>query len=162
MTIEKLLQKYYTPEGKNLTATEKRTKKEQTTTKYNKKRKQEHNQRKRQAILTQIIQELPFTLHKDRITQIRYWINTFNPTFKDFHRQATDETIILALILIQRKQQNKRIRIEDYTITQKYNLTTPIFINIQNELIFKLMQTTPLTYNQKIVLDNSIEDKKPK
>lgn len=160
MTIEKLLQKYYKPEGQNLTETPKRHKHEQTSTQYNKKRKQEHNLRKRQAILTQILQEIPFYISPDRVTQIRYWINLFNQDFKNFHRQSSDETIILALILIQRKQQNKRTRIEEYTITQKYNLTQPIFTNIQNELIFKLMQTTPLQYNQKTYLDNNIEDKK--
>ena len=83
----------------------------------------------------------------------------FNEDFKNFHRQSSNETILLAFIFIQQKQVNKRINVEQYSISKKYNLTTPIFETIQNELIFQLMRTTPLQYNQKKVLDNSILQK---
>ena len=159
--IKKLINKYYNPDGKNLTATTRTHKAEHTSNHYKKQQRQQTNHRKRQAILTTLLQETPFYLHPDRVKQIRYWITTFNKDFKNFHRQASDETIILALIFIQRKQANKRTRLEEYSITTKYNLTTPIFTNIQNQLIFELMKTTPLQYNQKITLYNHIEQNKP-
>ena len=155
-TINTLLNEYYTNDGKNLTATPKRNPYEQTTSEYDKTRRQETNRRRRQAILTILINEIPIHITETQTNQIRYWINQFNTEFKEFHRQATDETIILALIMIQAKNTNPKLKIENYKINKKYNLNTPIFTLIQNRLIFKLLQTTPLVYNQQTHLNNEI------
>ena len=160
--ITRIINKYYTKDGKNMTATPKRNPYEQTGKDYDKQRKQEYNLQLRQAILSQLIRESPFHLTPSQENQIRYWIQQFNKNFKDFHRQASNETIILAFIMIQRKNVIPNTKVYKFKICEKYNLTTPIFELIQNRLIFKLMQTTPLQYNQKIILDNSIEDKKGK
>ena len=50
--------------------------------------------------------------------------------------------------MIQQKHTNPRLNVEKYTISQKYNLNNTVFETIQNKLIFKLMRTLPLTYNQ--------------
>ena len=146
--INKLIHRYYTPDEANLTANNKKTPGERHTSRYRKQQKQEANRKHRHNLLTQLLKETPFTLNKTQEQQIRYWIDTFNPYWKHFHRQSSDETILLAMIMIQEKHDNKRLKVEQYSISQKYKLTTPIFTNIQNQLIFELMRTTPLTYNQ--------------
>ena len=158
-TINTLLNEYYTKKGKNLTEYPKRSPYEQTTPEYDKTRRQETNRRRRQAILIILINEIPIHITETQTEQIRYWIDTFNPTFKEFHRQASDETIILALIFIQAKHANPKTKLKNYKITEKYNLTTSIFTTIQNRLIFKLMQTTPLTYNLQTRLNHEILQK---
>ena len=135
--IQGLIKKYETP-----------TKAEKTTNEYNKKIRLEIACKNRHLILDQLLLEIPFHLNQSQVQQIRYWIDTFNKDFKNFHRQSSNETIILALIFIQRKKVNPRLQVTKYTISKKYNLTTPIFEVIQNKLIFQLMKTTPLTYTQ--------------
>lgn len=157
--IKRLMNKYYSNDGKNMTGTPKRNKYEQTSKEYNKRQRTEYNLKLRQSILNGLLNEIPFHVTETQTQQIRYWITMFNKDFKNFHRQSSNETILLAFIFIQQKQVNKRINVEQYSISKKYNLTTPIFETIQNELIFQLMRTTPLQYNQKKVLDNSILQK---
>ena len=147
--IETLIKKYYRQDGKNMTGTPNKNPAERYTKQYNKNEKQKANLKHRHNILTGLLQETPFTLTTVQTEQIRYWIDTFNKTFKDFHRQSSNETIILAFIMIQAKRSNSRLKVEQYSISDKYHLTSPIFELIQNRLIFQLMRTTPLTYNQR-------------
>lgn len=157
--INKLLRKYYKPDGENMTADIKVNPAERYTNKYHNNIRQTQKQKHRHLLLDQLLNEVPFYLQEDQITQIRYWIDTFNTEFKNFHRQASEETIILALIFIQRKQTHKDTQIYRYKISTKYDLTQSIFTNIQNQLIFQLMRTTPLIYSQKKHLDNHILQK---
>ncbi len=143
--IEQLLTKY-----------EKSTSAERYTTEYKRKLKQETARKNRHLILDELLTEIPFHITTDQETQIRYWIDRFNNNFKDFHRQASNETIILAFIIIQLKQENKRLNIEKLSISRKYNLTQRIFNNIQNELIFQLMKTTELRYTQSKYYNHEI------
>lgn len=147
--IEFLIKKYYKPDGKNMTGTNKKTSQERYTETYRKNENIKANLKHRHNILSELLTEIPFTLTTVQTEQIRYWIDTFNNTFKDFHRQSSNETIILAMIMIQAKRANSRLNVEQYNISTKYNLTSPIFELIQNRLIFQLMRTTPLTYNQR-------------
>ena len=146
--INKLIRTYYTADGENMTATPRKDKRECVSNEYNQQIKQESNRKNRHLILDQLLNETPFTLSEPQIQQIRYWIDTFNPYWKQFHRQASNETILLAFIMIQRKDTNPKIRVQRFSISRKYKLTPAVFENIQNRLIFLLMKTTPLTYNQ--------------
>lgn len=157
--INELIKEYYTPDGENMTATPKKSKSECYTNNYNKQQKLEANRKNRHLLLDTLLNETPFKLNKNQIQQIRYWIDTFNPYWKQFHRQASNETILLAMIMIQYKKENSRLKIERYPINQKYNLTTSKFITIQNQLISLLMRTTPLTYNQSIHYNHEILEK---
>jgi len=148
--IKQLINKYYKPDGKNMTGSNKKTPAERYTKTHALKQKNEANRKHRHNILSELTREIPFTLTHHQTEQIRYWIDTFNNNFKEFHRQSSNETIILAFIMIQAKNHNPRLQLENYSINEKYNLTTPIFELIQNRLIFQLMRTTPLTYNQRI------------
>ena len=158
--IKLLLNKYYKQEGANLTAHQKINKAEKHTPKYNKKLKREQYRRNRHLILKQLLNEIPFTITETQEQQIRRWIDLFNDTWKEFHRQASNETIILALIFIQHKQANPKIRTYEYSITTKYDLTDRKFEVIQNNLIFQLMKHTPLTYTLSKKYDHEILNKK--
>jgi hypothetical protein len=125
---------------------EKPTRAEKTSPEYNKQQKLEENRKHRHLLLDQLLNEIPFQLHDAQITQIRRWIDLFNPYWKQFHRQSSNETILLAFIMIQRKQVNKRLEVERFSISNKYKLTNKKFEVIQNNLIFQLMKHTPLTY----------------
>ena len=160
--IKKLLNKYYKKDGENMTANIRVNPAERFSNTYHNTIRQSQRNKHRYLLLQQLINESPFYLHDDQIKQIEYWLATFQDDFKGFHRKASEETIILALIFIQRKHTNPETKIYRYTISDKYNLTTPTFELIQNRLIFRLMQTTPLTYNQKIYLDHDIEQNKPR
>lgn len=142
MTIDQLIKKY-----------EKPTPGERYTKEYKRKLNQEAQRKHRHLLLDSLLNETPFNLPKYQVNQIRYWIDRFNNDFKNFHRRSSNETILLAFIFIQRRNLNPYVQIEKYTISNKYNLTTPIFETIQNRLIFQLMKTTELRYNQKEYLD---------
>lgn len=133
--IKRLLNKY-----ESLTPAEK------TSNDYNKKYRLESRRKNRHLILDNLLLEIPFHLTQVQVQQIRKWIDLFNPYFKEFHRQCSNETIILALIMIQRKQANPRLDVERFSISRKYKLTSRKFTVIQNNLIFQLMRHTPLTY----------------
>ena len=159
-TINKLLQKYYRKEGENTTAHIKIHPAERNTNEYHQKIRQEANRKNRYLILQQLINEAPFHITQTQQDQIMYWINTFNTNFKNFHRRSSEETIILAFIMIQYKQSNPKMSINRYKICKKYKLTHPIFELIQNRLIFELMRTTPMTYNQSVYYDQYLEENK--
>lgn len=146
--ITTLLKRYYKNEGKNTTAYPKTHKAEHTSKEYRNKQRQTAGQKHKQLILDTLLNETKFTLKPYQIEQLRYWINRYHKDLKSLHRQSTLETIILALILIQYKQNNPKIDIGTMRISRNHQLTNHKFTIIQNRFIFLLMKTTPLTYNQ--------------
>ena len=153
---ERLINKYYSTDGRDITANFKINKAEKVSNEFNRKLKKDSRRKNRHLILDELLTEIPFHLTNDQVKQIRYWIDRFNDGFKDFHRTSSNETIILAFIMIQRKWDNPKLNIERYRISKKYHLTKPKFINIQNRLIFKLMQTTELRYTLSKYHDHEI------
>lgn len=133
---------------------------ERHTNEYYNKNKTEENRKNRHLLLDSLLNEVPFTLNKNEIRQIRYWIDRFNNEWKNIHRQSSDETILLALILMQRKNSNPKIQIQQYNICETYDLTTSKFITIQNRIVFLLMKTTPLVYTQSKYYDHYLQENK--
>ena len=86
--INKLISKYYRPDGKNKTGNIKLNKAEIISNKYDLKLKTDQRRKHRHLLLDEILNETPFTLTHNQIQTIRYWIDTFNKDFKGFHRQA--------------------------------------------------------------------------
>ena len=154
--INKLIKQYYKPHGKNPTGIDTPTTAEKYTNQYNTKMKRKQYNRHRHLILDELINEFPHTLRQYQIDQVRYWIDRFNDNFKEFHRQSSNETIILAFLLIHWKSENPKIKISELPISRKYNLTTDKFILIEARLIFQLMRTTELTYNQRKHVNNNL------
>ena len=146
--IEHLLNKYYKQIVQNATAIETPTHAEKHTSNYNTRLKREQYNRHRHLILDELLTEIPYHYTDNEISTIRYWIDRFNDNFKDFHRTSSNETIILAFLMIYWKQKNPKIKVSELPISQKYDLTENRFTLIQNRLIFQLMRTTELTYSQ--------------
>lgn len=146
--INFLINKYYTKDGKNTTAYPKRYKAEHTSNDYRNKQLSQSRKKHRHQILNELLTEINFTIKPYQIEQIRYWIDKHNDNLKNLHRQSSNETIILALIMIQYKQNNPKIDIGTMKISRKYDLTNHKFTIIQNRLIFLIMKTTPLIYSQ--------------
>ena len=159
MSINQLINKYYKPDGKNKTGTIRVNKAEKHTPEYNKKLKREQYRRNRHLILDKLLNEIPFHLEPNQVTQIRYWIDRFNNNFKEFHYNSSNETIILAFIMIQWKQKYPKLYVANMPICKQYELTTPKFELIQNRLIFQLMKTTELTYNQSKYVNHNLLEK---
>ena len=152
----KLINKYYRPDGKNRTGHIKINNAEIISNEYDKTLKSDNRRKHRHLLLDELLNETPFRLNETQTLQIRYWIDNFNEDFKGFHRRSSNETIILAFIMIQRKNTNPKLNVEKFSISRKYNLTNLVFESIQNKLIFRLMQTTPLTYNQQVYVNHEI------
>ena len=147
--IEQLFQKYYNPEGQNLTAYEKRHRAEHTSNQYRNKQLQTARLKHRHLILDQLLNEINFTVKPYQIERVGYLIDRFNTDLKNLHRQSSDETIILALIMVQYKQENPKMDIGTMRISRKYKLTNHKFTIIQNRLIHQIMKTTELQYSQE-------------
>lgn len=144
----RLINKYYKKDGKNITGNIKIHKAEKMSNEYHRQRRQEAREKHRYLLLQELVKETPFNLTPSQINQIEYWITSFNNNFKNFHRKSSEETILLAFIMIQRKKVNPKLQVEKFTISRKYKLNNQVFELIQNRLIFELMRTTPLTYSQ--------------
>ena len=154
--INRLINKYYRKDGKNLTGNIKINNAEIISNEYDKTLKSDNRRKHRHLLLDELLNEIPFRLNETQTLQIRYWIDNFNEDFKGFHRRSSNETIILAFIMIQRKNTNPKLNVEKFSISRKYNLTNLVFESIQNKLIFRLMQTTPLLYNQQVYVNHEI------
>ena len=146
--IKQLLRKYEKPNPA-----------ERYTNTYQNRINTEKARKHRHLILDELLNEVPFILKPYQIEQIRHWIDIFNNDFKDFHRQASNETIILAFIMIQRKQTNPSTKVYKFKISDKYGLTTPIFELVLTRLVFQLMRTTQLTYTLAKKYDHEILNK---
>ena len=157
-----LINKYYRPDGKNNTGHQHINPSEKLGNEYNKKIRMESRRKNRHLILDELVTEFPFHMTKNQIQEIRHWIDTFNDDFKNFHRNSSNETIILALLFIQQKKVNPKINPDKYSIAAKYDLNSNKFSLIQNRLIFKLMGTIQLKYqyqthvNQKTIQKNDV------
>lgn len=148
--INRLLNKY---EKNN---ENKRVKGECTSNEYYNNQRCKSSRKNKHLILDSLLNEIPFYLSVNQVSQIRYWIDLFNPYWKELHRQASDETILLALIMIQYKQVNPSRSVNNYKIFKKYHLTRPMFELIQNRLIFLQIKCTPLSYKITDKYDHEI------
>ncbi len=135
---------------------------EKRSQKYNNTKRTENKLRQRLNILDQLINELPETskINKDQKTLCRNLIITFNTDFKYLHRQAKDDTIILAFIFYQKKLEKPGLILQDYKICTKHELTTPIFLNICCRIANYYMVTSPInirlttSYDHELLIKN--------
>lgn len=129
---------------------------------YEKKVEYDKKLKHRNLILDELLLECPsdLLLNKDQVQMVRNLISTFNHLFKYLHGKASEETIILAFIIFERKVEKTSIKIEDYRICKKYNLTSPVYMNIIGKIADYYMLTSPLTikqttsYNHELLIKN--------
>lgn len=112
----------------------------------------------RNLILDELILECPvdLKLNSDQVMMVRNLITTFNHLFKYLHGKASEETIILSFIIFERKVEKTSIKIEDYRICKKYNLTSPVYMNIISKIADYYMLTSPLTIKQTTSYDHEL------
>jgi len=112
---------------------------------YEQKIRYESKRKNRHLILnTLLIEAKPLTLTPNQIKVTRYLIDDFNEDFNQLHRQASEETIILAFIFYMKKVEKASIRLKDYKITSKYGLTNHIFELILCRMLLKFMKRCPI------------------
>ena len=93
---------------------------------YEKTIKQKTNLQNKLEIAENLFQEIPIHLTRQDKEEVRHLIQMY-PNFKTLHKRASNETIILAFIFYTKIPYNSDIKINNYTITTKYNLTHNTF-----------------------------------
>ena len=144
----KLLKKY-----------EKPTNTERYGNEYQNRLNREAARKNRHLILDELLLEVPFILPKPQVEVIRTWIDDFNDDFKDFHRQSSNETILLAFIFLMRKEDYPKLDISSFTISNRYNLTKPVFELIVCRLVYRLIKTMPIVLRTSNRKDHDIMQK---
>jgi hypothetical protein len=99
---------------------------ETRTSEYEKQIKQKQSIKDKLEIAETLFTETPFHLTLQDKEQVRHLIRMY-PNFKDLHKRASNETIILAFIYYTKIPNNTDIKLNNYTITRKYNLTHNTF-----------------------------------
>lgn len=146
MRIDKILRKYdknYVPGEKRTAATETEHKRKQTIS-------------EKHSIADDLIHEAEkLHLTNDDVTHIHYLIDKFKD-FNVLHRKAKSETIIMAFIWFTWKLRNPKRRLNEYSITKKYDLTEPVFELICCRMLHYSLAETPIVPRQTLKYDNSI------
>lgn len=153
MTIDSLLNKYeqrvpYEDRGKN----------------YDKKRKREERQKELKLITEELFSEcedykrLRLTIYQKE--RVHYIVKQFANNFKMLHSKAKTETIILAFIFYIKLNEEPKIKLNQYKITSKYDLSDNIFEIIICKLAEYYMQRMPIVpvgstnYDHEILCKN--------
>ena len=95
---------------------------------YRKKLRQQQKLKNRMLLVDELSLEAKyFVISRNQKERVKYLVKVFNNDFKYLHRQASDETIILAFIVFIKKLETPKLQLKNYSITKKYNLTDTIF-----------------------------------
>lgn len=97
-------------------------------------------------LLHQLNQELPttLTLNKCDLKIAETLAKTFTGNLKTLCRNCKKEVIFLTFLFYIKKMENPLIQLEDYTIFQKYGLTTSIYSLIISRALQHYMHTRPI------------------
>ena len=128
---------------------------ETRTSEYEKQIKQKQSIKDKLEIAETLFHETPFHLTDNDKEQVRHLIRMY-PNFKDLHKTASNETIILAFIFYIKINQNTSIRIQKYTITRKYNLTHNTFEIILCKLILNYLREVYIIPTEPSDIDHNI------
>jgi len=96
------------------------------TKEYENKIKQKQRIKARKEIAKTLFNEVPFHLNTYEKSHVEHLIEMY-PNFRELHGNASNETIILAFIFYTKIPQNTDIKLTNYAITSKYNLTPSAF-----------------------------------
>jgi hypothetical protein len=152
MSIETKLKKYQKPYVKG----------EKRSPEYDKQQKRKEALKNKHQIADILIQEVPFNINPYEKEHIHHLIDMY-PNFKDLHKRASNETIILSFIFYTKISNNTDIKINNYYITSKYNLTHNTFEIILCRLTLNYLRevyiipTTPKETDHNILLKGEIK-----
>lgn len=114
---------------------------EKRTTETNRKMRHNKKLKNRYLILDELLFESkPLTLNNNQKKLVKYLIHDFNNRFKELHKQASEETIILAFIFFVKKTEDSRTKVSNWKICKKYGLTDHVFEIILCRLLLAFMQ----------------------
>ena len=119
---------------------------------YRSKIRQESRLKNRLLLADQLFLELNSHLNKNQKDRVKYLVKIFDFDFKYLHRQASEETIILAFIMFIKKLQTP-IDLNDYKVCKKYELTDAIFELIICRALDYVMMNSDL-YITESTMDN--------
>ena len=124
---------------KNYVKGEIRSKESKQKIRYETKRKNRH------LIFDELRNEADsINLSPNQIKLVRYLIDDFNEDFKNLHRKAKEETVILVFMFYLKKIETPSIRLESYRICGKYGLTNHVFEIIVCRMLLKFMKKCPI------------------
>lgn len=148
--IKKLINKYSAPYVKG----------ERVSSEYNCKLKREQRLHKKHLLCNELINEFEF-LHLSPTQKdfVHYLIDCFHNDFKYLHGRAKNETIILAFIFYVKKLEDSRINLNNYSISQKYNLDDSVFKLVVCRMCDTFIKSSYLKYKDTTRYDHDILSK---
>ena len=126
---------------------------EERSSEYRWKLRQESNLKNRMLIVDQLCLELNSHVTNIQKDRVKYLVKIFNEDFKYLHKQADEETIILAFIMFIKKLENSKRQLSEYKITKKYGLTDSAFELIICRTLDYIMINSDV-YIQESLTDN--------
>lgn len=81
---------------------------------------------------------------------VKFLVKMFNRKFKKLHRRSSDEAIILAFIFYEKKLENPKVQLKNYSITKKYNLTDTTFELILCRITNHFMMSSPVCVTESL------------
>lgn len=98
-------------------------------------------------------------INNHHMEQVNYLIVLFNDRFKELHKRASEETIILAFLFYTIRLDDSRININNYRISKTYNLSDQVFSLIISRMLHFMLQEKPIPprltteYNHEVLYD---------
>lgn len=137
MTIDSLIKKY-----------EQRVPYEERSMESDKQRKRNERRREVKDIALDLISECEeykrLRLNPYQKDTVLFLVNKFGNDFRRFHKTAKSETIILAFIFYVKIDETPEIRLNEYKLTSKYDLTSQVFEIIMCKLAAYFMKRMPI------------------
>ena len=132
---------------------------------YDKLRKRENRKKELHRICDDLFFECDnykrLKLTKYQKERVIFLVDKFGSDFKRLHRTSKKEAIILSFIFFIKKNTVSSIRLSEYHLAFKYNLTDDVFEMIICRLLEYYMRNAPLqvtesrTHNHEILLKNA-------
>ena len=118
---------------------------EQRSTETKKRMRHNRKLKNRYLILDELLNESEqLTLTPNQYMLVKDLIRDFNSRFKELHKQAKEETIILAFIFFAKKVKDTRTKVSKWKICKDYGLTDHVFEIILCKLTLSFMERCPI------------------
>ena len=105
-----------------------------------------------------LFEEPKLCLNKFEKEQVQYYIKKYT-NFKEFCKNAKEETIILAFIFYIKLSSNSKIELDEWSICEKYGLNYRTYSLIVTQLCKLVSKDVPLSLSVTTRYDHSILEK---
>ena len=118
---------------------------EKRSSEYEQKIRQEQRLKRRKQIAINMKYEAkPLVITDTHVEQVQHLITIFNDKFKKLYANGSEDMIILAFFLYCLKIDDSRIKIANYRVFKKYNLTEAAFGLIVSRMLNFFMKQMPV------------------